>query len=127
MSEPSANGRRPRDLALLLLTTAGDPPRERARDQRADLVGMELRRRILDRVAALDPEPEAFAGCLASIAVELGEPTGPARAVATSVWQDWESSRIAPEFWPWLVAEAVNATDRGSRPPRKRRGGGDVA
>lgn len=127
MSDPSFEGHRPRDLALLLLTTAGDPPRERARDQRADVLGMELRRRILDRVAAIDPEPNDFAECLTEIARELGEPTGPARAVATAVWQDWESSRIAPEFWPWLVAEAVIATDRGNRPRRKRRGGDDVA
>lgn len=47
--------------------------------------------------------------------------------VATAIWQDWESSLIAPEFWPWLVAEAVIATDRGHRPTRKRRGGNDVA
>ncbi len=127
MSDPSSEGRRPRDLALLLLSTAGDPPRERARDQRADVAGMELRRRILDRVAAIDPEPNDFAECLTEIALELGEPTGPARSVATAIWQDWEASRIAPEFWSWLVAEAVIATDRGHSPPRKRRGGDDVA
>lgn len=84
---------------------------------------------MLDRVAALDPEPEDFAACLAAIVSEFGDPTGPTRTVASSAWQDWESARMAPEFWPWLVAEAVVATERENRPRRgrKQRGGDDVA
>lgn len=124
MSEPDR--RRPRDLALLLLAVGGDPPRERARDPRADLVGMDLRRRVLREVAAIDPEPEAFGECLATIVAEFGEPSGPTRAVATAVWQDWEASRLAPDFWPWLLAEAVISTERGDRPRRRGRGD-DVA
>jgi hypothetical protein len=113
--------RRPRDLALLLLAAGDDPPRERARDPKADLVGMELRHRVLQRIAALDPEPDSFDECLAAIVHESGEPSGPTRAVASAVWQDWEASRIAPDFWPWLLAEAVFSTERGDRPRRKRR------
>lgn len=121
--EPAA-GRRPRDLALLLLAAGGEPPRERARDQKADLAGIELRRQVLDRVAALDPDPERFEDCLAAIVLEIGEPSGPTRAVARTVWDDWQSAEVAPEFWPWLMAEAIHATER---PRRKRRGGDDVA
>ena len=118
---PETEPRRPRDLALLLLASGDEPPRERARDQKADLVGMALRHRVLQRIAALDPEPETFNECLAAIVHESGEASGPTRAVATAILQDWESSRIAPDFWPWLVAEAVKATERGDRPRRKGR------
>ena len=117
----------PRDLALLLLAVGSEPPRERARDQRADLLGLDLRRRVLDRIAAIDPEPSEFASCLAALIREFGEPDGPTRAIASGLLQDWESSRIAPEFWPWLVAEAVHASGRGDRPRRRERGGDDVA
>jgi hypothetical protein len=127
MPDPESESRRPRDLALLLLASGDEPPRDRARDQKADLVGLDLKRRVLDRVAAMDPEPDEFPSCLARIVLDLGGPTGPTRAVASAILSDWQSSRIAPGFWPWLVAEAVHATDRGDRPRRKRRGGDDVA
>jgi hypothetical protein len=52
-------------------------PRQRARDQQADLAGLQLKRRILDRLAALDPEPADLEGALIRIVEEFGEPTGP--------------------------------------------------
>jgi hypothetical protein len=127
MDEAPSESRRPRDLALLLLASGDEPPRDRARDQRADVLGLDLRRRVLDLVAAIDPEPDALAECLASIVLEIGEPTGPTRAIASTVHRDWQSALMAPEFWPWLVAEAVYASNRSDRPQRKRRGGDDVA
>ncbi len=127
MDQTASDPRRPRDLALLLLAAADETPRDRARDQRADVLGLDLRRRVLDRVAAIDPEPDDLAGCLSSLVHEIGEPTGPTRAIASTILQDWESALVAPEFWPWLVAEAVLATGRRDRPHRKRRGGDDVA
>ena len=71
--EPSPP-RRPRDLALLLLAAGGEPPRQRARDQQADRAGAEIRRRVLDRLAALDPEPEDFEATLARIVAEFEVP-----------------------------------------------------
>src|SRR5205823_13402942 len=55
---------RPRDLALLLLASGDLRPRKRARDQQADRVGLDLKHRILQRLAALDPEPEALEAAL---------------------------------------------------------------
>ena len=71
---------RPRDLALLLLASGDLLPRKRARDQQADRTGLELKRRMLDRLAALDPEPHELEAALLQIVNEMGPPTGPTTA-----------------------------------------------
>jgi hypothetical protein len=109
------HGRRPRDLALLLLAIGTGPPRARARDQQADRAGAELRRRVLDRLAALDPEPEVLDEALARIVAEFGEPTGPTRGVCSQVRQEWEHATIAPDSWAWLVREALEQAGREER------------
>jgi hypothetical protein len=114
--------RRPRDLALLLLAIGTEPPRARARDQQADRLGAELRRRVLDRLAALDPEPDALDQALASIVAEAGEPSGPTRGVCSQVRKEWEQARIASAFWEWLIAEALERTAR-DEPTTGRNGG----
>src|SRR5262249_46373002 len=75
---------RPRDLALLLLASGDLLPRQRARDQQADLAGLRLKRTVLDRLMALDPEPEDLEAALVRIVEEAGPPTGPQRAVAAA-------------------------------------------
>ena len=62
---------RPRDLALLLLASGETLPRKRARDQQADRAGLDLKRRLLDRLAALDPEPEMMESTLMQIVEEM--------------------------------------------------------
>jgi hypothetical protein len=104
---------RPRDLALLLLATRDLMPRARARDQQADLVGLNLKRRILERIAQLDPEPAELDAALLQIAGELGEPGGPARAVAATVRDDWQMACAAPAWVAQLLAEATEETRRG--------------
>jgi hypothetical protein len=113
--------RRPRDLALLLLAMGGDPPRQRARDQQADLAGVELRRKVLDRLAALDPEPDECESALARVVAELGEPSGPTRGICLGFKHEWEECRTSPAAWSWLLAEAIRAAD-GT--PNRRRGRG---
>ena len=113
--------RRPRDLAVLLLAIGGGPPRERARDQQADVAGADLHRRVLDRVAALDPEPREFDATLARIVAEFGDPTGPTRGVCLRVKQEWEECRQSPMAWSWLLAEALESGD--GEPKRRRRRG----
>jgi hypothetical protein len=117
--------RRPRDLALLLLAIEGGPPRQRARDQQADMAGLELHRRVLDRLACLDPEPEECEASLARIVAEFGEPTGPTRGVCLRVKQEWEEARDSPLAWSWLLSEALEAGD--GAPRRRRRRGPESA
>jgi len=113
--------RRPRDLAILLLAMGGGPPRQRARDQQADLAGGDLNLRVLDRVAAIDPEPEECEAALARIVDEIGEPTGPTRGLCVRFKQEWEECRASPGSWSWLMAEALEA---GNGVVRRRRGRG---
>ncbi len=115
------DSRRPRDLALLLLAIGGGSPRQRARDQQADAAGAELHRRVLDRLAALDPEPEDCEAALASIVAELGEPTGPTRGLCVRFRQEWEECRASPASWSWLLGEALEA---GQGVIKRRRGRG---
>jgi hypothetical protein len=97
----------PGDYARLVLAAAGGPPRARARDQQADVVGEGLRRRVLDRLAALDPEPEALESTLLAIVAELREPAGATRAVCTAIYQEWEMARENPGFLSFLIAQAM--------------------
>lgn len=106
---------RPRDLALLLLASGDLLPRQRARDQQADRAGMDLKRRVLDRLAALDPEPAHLESALAQVVEEMGPPTGPTRAIARTVLEEWQAACVSPEWVAHLLAEAVRQGkgDRG--------------
>ncbi len=113
---------RPRDLALLLLASGDVLPRQRARDQQADRAGLDLKRRVLERLAARDPEPEALEATLADIVEEMGPPTGPTRAVAVVVRDEWRAACSSPEWVAQLLGEAAAAGKqedrRGQRLPR---------
>ncbi len=109
---------RPRDLALLLLATGDLRPRQRARDQQADDVGLRLKRQLLDRLAALDPDPEELDAALARIIDELGPPTGPTRALALSVREEWQMACTTPEWFAHIVGDALRESEGGS--PRGR-------
>jgi hypothetical protein len=113
---------RPRDLAVLLLASGDLLPRKRARDQQADCAGLDLKRRVLDRLAALDPEPDDLEAALLRIVEEIGPPEGPARAVAAVVRDEWLAACATPEWVGQLLAEAASAgereKERGRRFPR---------
>ena len=105
---------RPRDLALLLLAGGDMLPRQRARDQQADRAGLNLKRRLLERIAALDPEPAVFEATLLSIISEMPPPSGPARALAVLFREEWQAACASPEWIAHLLAEAL-ATPNSNR------------
>jgi hypothetical protein len=104
---PPAEPLRPRDLALLLLASGDLRPRQRARDQQADTAGLNLKRRILDRLAAVDPEPAELEAALVRIVEEMGPATGPARGVALTIRDEFEAACATPEWVAQLLGEAV--------------------
>jgi hypothetical protein len=114
------NAIRPRDLALLLLASGDLLPRKRARDQQADRAGLDLKRRLLERVAALDPEPPALDETLADVIAELGQPSGPARALALQFREEWQAACVTPGWTAHLLEEALHAQE----PRRKDNSGG---
>jgi hypothetical protein len=98
---------RPRDLALLLLASGDLRPRKRARDQQADHAGLTLKRRVLEELAACDPEPEDLAVALKRIVEGLGEPHGPTRAIAAGVRDDWQAACASPGWLAHLLQQAT--------------------
>jgi hypothetical protein len=111
---------RPKDFALFLLGSTEAAPRQRARDQQADAAGLELKRKVLVELVARDPEPDEVEAALVDIVDALGPPTGPTRAVALGVLDEWRFAASSPGWVPHLLGEAVS-------PPREkkrnRRGG----
>ena len=115
---------RPKDMALLLLASGDLLPRQRARDQQADISGSALKARILNELVVLDPEPVQMEAALEQIIALLGEPSGPTRAVAVSVLEEWQAACASPQFVEWLLAQAVQeglAPTEGHRRGRKNR------
>lgn len=110
---------RPKDLADLLLAGGDLLPRARARDQQADLAGMDLKREVLIRLSALDPEPEEVDAALARIIEAIGEPSGPTRGICLSVRSDWDAACQSPSFVAWLLEEAVR--ESSGRPRKGKR------
>jgi hypothetical protein len=109
---------RPRDLALLLLASGDLLPRQRARDQQADVAGLELKRRLLDRLAAIDPEPAMLEPTLLAIVNAFGQPMGPTRALALSIVEEWRIACATPEWMAHLLEQAVHESDK--LPKRER-------
>jgi hypothetical protein len=109
---------RPRDFAVLLLSSGDVTPRQRARDQQADRAGLTLKRRVLNALVAHDPEPEDLEAALLSIIEELGQPSGPTRVIALTLVDEWRTASVTPEWLAQLLGEAV----RGPETQGKRRG-----
>jgi hypothetical protein len=108
---------RPKDLALFLLASGDLMPRKRARDQQADIAGLEIKRRVLEMLAAVDPEPDQLEAALLAIVAELGPPYGPTRAICSTVRDDWEAAQLAPELADWLLDQALR---EGQHPAAQR-------
>ncbi len=113
---------RPSDLALFLLASGENQPRKRARDQQADIAGLELKRHVLDLLIAADPEPAELDSALMRIIAELGAPTGPTRAICVTIREEWEAAALAPGFTEWLIDQALreSANPAGRTGKRKR-------
>jgi len=103
----------PTEFCLLLKQVDRQPPRL-SRNLEPDLLGIELKQRILDAVIAAAPAAADFERVLLESAASLGIPDGPARGVCSDVLLEWRMAHASPHFLPWLREEAT-------REPRKRR------
>jgi hypothetical protein len=102
---------RPSQLATVLLASGESLPRLRARDQQADVKGSQLKQRILRRIIDLDPEPATFLETLESIIEELGPPSGPTRALARVIADEWVCSADHPQLSQWLLQRALERAE----------------
>src|SRR3954454_17274088 len=114
MNEP-VGPLRPGDFARLLLASGELAPRKRARDQQADLAGLALKRRVLESLAARDPEPDDLEATLLAIIDDLGPPTGPTRSIALALFEEWWVATETPGWVAHLLAEAVRGNDPSGR------------
>jgi hypothetical protein len=114
---------RPSDLALFLLASGENLPRQRARDQQADIAGLELKRHILNLLIDADPAPDELDAALMQIVFELGAPTGPRRAICGTIREEWQDALLVPGFTEWLIEQALreSANPDGRKGKRKRR------
>jgi hypothetical protein len=103
---------RPRDFAMLLLASGDLLPRKRARDQQADRAGLEMKRRLLEELAAIDPEPEELDAVLMRLIDDIGPPTGPTRAVAGIIREEWQTACATPEWVSQLLGDALNENSK---------------
>ena len=116
------NEMRPRDFGLLLLSGANSAPRQRARDQQADRAGLKLRRQLLERLIAMDPDDEQLEAALSEVIEQMGPPTGPTRAIAAGVRDEWHLANADPQFIEHLLGEAVGGGDSGMKGNRRDSG-----
>lgn len=100
--------------------------RRRKRDTRPDVIGMRIKRRLLENAVTADPDPDGFEGwlleqCLAGLEIELGRhgetlrvARGSCRAMAKEILAEWEMARTSGAFGNWLREGARSDDARDS-------------
>ena len=74
-----------------------------------------MKRRVLAAVVARDPSPDDFEAELLVIVDDFGQPTGPTRAVALMILEEWRFAATSPGWVPHLLGEAVAPRQKGNR------------
>jgi hypothetical protein len=119
MTKDSTDPLRPADVcrALLAALEASEGRRrKRKRDQTPDVLGLSLKRDLLQRAVEEDPRPEAFEEWLLNYPSTCRQPelAGPALAMARSVFEDWRLAHASPDFRRWL-ADGAPSDDAGDK------------
>lgn len=108
---------RPLDFARHAVATieASEGRRKRRkRNTTPDAVGLEMKREILEGIAAADPAPEDLEGHLLSLILHSEFP-GPLRALCGEVLDEYRLALISGQFRDWLMSGA-RSDDRDERP-----------
>jgi hypothetical protein len=93
--------------------------RRRKRDTRPDVIGLDIKRALLERVVREDPPAAEFDLWLARCALEHGIADGPVRAMALDILQDWRLAAAAAQFGGWLESGAPSADRHDEHPLAK--------
>ena len=80
--------------------------KRRKRDTTPDAIGLAVKRDLLGRAVAADPEPEAFEGWLLDQCAAAGPAEGGVRAMALSIFEEWRLAHDADSFRSWLAQGA---------------------
>jgi len=112
---------RPRDVCRELLGAldASEGRRKRRkRDTTPDAIGLDVKRELLERAIAADPEPAAFEAWLLEQCLAAGGAEGGMRAMALSIFEEWRLAHDAASFREWLV-QGAPSDDRAEASPRR--------
>lgn len=98
---------RPADVcrALLAALEASEGRRRsRKRDQTPDIIGLAVKRDLLQQAVAADPPAEAFEQWLIEYPQSCTQPglQGSAFAMARAVFEEWRLAHVLGEFRSWL-------------------------
>ena len=98
--------------------------RRRKRDTTPDAIGLGLKRALLERAVADDPEPGAFEGWLLERCLSAEGETGATRAMALEVLAEWRLATSIPEFSAWLGRgapsdDALGGPEMAPQTPRR--------
>jgi hypothetical protein len=100
---------RPRDVCrelLNALAAAEGRRKRRRRDTTPDAIGLAIKRDLLDRAVAADPDPNEFEAWLLEQCAAAGPDEGGMRAMALSIFEEWRLALHAGSFRDWLVQGA---------------------
>jgi hypothetical protein len=112
VNTPSEKKIRPAAIcgALLAALEASEGRRRRRkRDTTPDAIGLSIKRRLLERGAQEDPEPERFEQWLLNRALAIDADlasSGAARAMARNIFEEWQMFHRLDNFRDWLDAGA---------------------
>jgi hypothetical protein len=96
--------------------------KRRKRDTGPDLIGMDIKRDLLEQAIDADPEPDDFEAWLLQQVIQ-SRASGPTRAMALEILAEYENARAVQSFGGWLAEGAPTPRfgDAGGG-KRKRRG-----
>jgi hypothetical protein len=107
---------RPAEICRELLETieASEGRRKRrSRNTTADAIGLQIKRELLEEIVRADPDADDFEGWLLERCLAEGPSDGPLRAIAITIWEEWQLTRASGDFRRWL-AEGAPSEDRES-------------
>ncbi|HEV2671842.1 MAG TPA: hypothetical protein VGU74_12160 [Gemmatimonadales bacterium] len=80
--------------------------KRRKRDTTPDAIGLAVKRDLLERAVAADPDADAFEGWLLDQCAAAGPAEGGVRAMALSIFEEWRLAHAADSFGSWLAQGA---------------------
>jgi len=88
--------------------------RRRSRNTTADSIGLEIQRALLEDAVRDAPAAEHFERWLLERCVAQGESDGGHRAMALSIWHEWQIATSAGDVSAWLSTGARSDDREGA-------------
>jgi hypothetical protein len=93
--------------------------KRRKRDTGPDVIGMNIKRDVLQAVIEADPEPDDFEAWLLQYVIETPA-SGPVRAMALEILAEYENARAVESFGGWLADGAPTPRFESEHSDRKK-------